>query len=49
VSHFMFATGTENRYPTIAARNGKSQRVDEMEKCGHYKRWRKIFTSSKIR
>src|SRR5690242_16137241 len=33
---FMFATGIENSYPTIA--NG--ERVDEMEKCGHYARWR---------
>src|SRR5205814_431448 len=32
---FMFATGIENSYPTIA--NGV--RVDEMEKCGHYARW----------
>jgi len=33
---FIFATGIENSYPTIA--NGV--RVDEMDKCGHYKRWR---------
>jgi beta-glucosidase/6-phospho-beta-glucosidase/beta-galactosidase len=39
----MFATGIENRYPMIAAPNGQSQRVDEMEKCGHYKRWREDF------
>src|SRR4051812_35871245 len=53
---FMFATGIENSYPTIAAkpsapssRSSKSQRngpsartvrVDEMEKCGHYKLWK---------
>ena len=43
MSHFMFATGIENSYPTISAPNGKSQRVDEMEKCGHYKRWREDF------
>jgi beta-glucosidase/6-phospho-beta-glucosidase/beta-galactosidase len=32
---FMFATGIENSYPTIA--NGV--RIDQMEKCGHYERW----------
>src|SRR5215204_3458618 len=37
---FMFATGIENSYPTI---NGGRTRVDEMEKCGHYKHWRKDF------
>ena len=37
---FMFATGIENSYPTI--KNG-SVRVDEMEKCGHYKHWRRDF------
>jgi beta-glucosidase/6-phospho-beta-glucosidase/beta-galactosidase len=36
----MFATGIENSYPTI--RNG-SVRIDEMEKCGHYKYWREDF------
>ena len=34
---FMFATGVENSYPTID--NGRT-RVDEMEKCGHYRHWR---------
>jgi beta-glucosidase/6-phospho-beta-glucosidase/beta-galactosidase len=33
---FLFATGIENSYPTIAG----GLRVDEMEKCGHYARWR---------
>lgn len=33
---FMFATGIENSYPTIEG----GVRVDEMEKCGHYERWR---------
>src|SRR5437764_14571509 len=33
---FMFATGIENSYPTIA--NGV--RIDQMAKCGHYDRWR---------
>jgi beta-glucosidase/6-phospho-beta-glucosidase/beta-galactosidase len=32
---FMFATGIENSYPTIAG----GVRVDEMDKCGHYERW----------
>lgn len=33
---FMFATGIENSYPKISG----GVRVDEMEKCGHYERWR---------
>jgi len=37
---FMFATGIENSYPTI--RNGR-ERVDEMEKCGHYEQWQTDF------
>jgi beta-glucosidase len=37
---FMFATGIESSIPTI--RNG-SVRVDEMEKCGHYEKWRTDF------
>ncbi len=36
MSGFMFATGIENSYPTIAG----GVRVDEMDKCGHYARWR---------
>jgi beta-glucosidase/6-phospho-beta-glucosidase/beta-galactosidase len=36
----MFAPGIENGSPTIE--NGKV-RVDEMEKCGHYERWREDF------
>lgn len=32
----IFATGIENSYPTIAG----GVRVDEMEKTGHYQRWR---------
>ena len=31
---FMFATGIENSYPTIAG----GVRIDQMEKCGHYAR-----------
>ncbi len=37
---FLFATGIENSYPTIE--QGRV-RVDEMEKCGHYQRWRQDF------
>jgi beta-glucosidase/6-phospho-beta-glucosidase/beta-galactosidase len=37
---FMFATGIENSAPTI--NNGRT-RIDEMEKCGHYKHWRTDF------
>ncbi|MCH8616546.1 family 1 glycosylhydrolase [Sphingomonas sp. SM33] len=36
----MFATGIENSIPTI--NNGKT-RVDQMELCGHYERWRDDF------
>jgi len=36
----MFATGIENSYPTI--QNGR-ERVDEMQKCGHYEQWRTDF------
>ncbi len=39
----MFATGIENSYPTIRGKNGRSKRVDEMEKCGHYDRWEEDF------
>lgn len=37
---FLFATGIENSYPTI---QGGKLRVDEMDKCGHYDRWRTDF------
>ncbi len=37
---FVFATGIENSYPTI--QNGRV-RMDEMEKCKHYERWREDF------
>ncbi|MBF9143597.1 family 1 glycosylhydrolase [Hymenobacter properus] len=37
---FLFATGIENSNPTI--QNGKL-RVDELEKCNHYKLWQKDF------
>src|SRR6059058_312102 len=40
---FMFATGVENSYPTIRLPDGSTKRVDEMEKTGHYQRWRDDF------
>lgn len=40
---FMFATGIENSYPTITLPGGVRRRVDEMEKCCHYKHWQKDF------
>jgi beta-glucosidase/6-phospho-beta-glucosidase/beta-galactosidase len=39
----MFATGIENSYPTIQLPDGRTKRVDEMEKCGHYQRWKEDF------
>jgi beta-glucosidase/6-phospho-beta-glucosidase/beta-galactosidase len=36
---FLFATGIENSYPTIAG----GVRIDQMEKCGHYARWEEDF------
>ena len=40
-SAFMFATGIENSNPTI---HGGRTRIDELEKCGHYRRWREDFS-----
>ena len=40
---FMFATGIENSYPTVALPDGSTMRVDEMQKTGHYERWREDF------
>lgn len=40
---FMFATGIENSYPTIRSADGKTKRVDELEKTRHYKYWRDDF------
>lgn len=40
IPEFMFATGIENSIPTL--HDGR-ERVDEMEKCGHYKHWRTDF------
>jgi beta-glucosidase len=37
-ARFMFATGVENSNPTVAGR-----RVDELDKCGHYRHWREDF------
>lgn len=39
---FIFATGIECSYPTIQTDRGL-QRVDELEKCGHYRYWREDF------
>ena len=36
----MFATGIENSCPTI---DGGRTRIDEMEKCGHYRHWKTDF------
>ncbi|WP_141736867.1 family 1 glycosylhydrolase [Oligoflexus tunisiensis] len=36
----MFATGIENSYPTIG---NQRVRIDQMDKCGHYKHWRLDF------
>jgi hypothetical protein len=36
---FVFATGIENSYPTIAG----GRRIDQMEKCGHYASWEHDF------
>jgi len=36
---FLFSTGIENSYPLLPT----GRRVDEMEKCGHYDRWREDF------
>lgn len=37
---FIFATGIENSIPTI---DGGKVRMDEMEKCGHYRYWHTDF------
>jgi beta-glucosidase/6-phospho-beta-glucosidase/beta-galactosidase len=43
MSGFMFATGIENSSPTVRLPDGRITRVDEMEKCRHYLRWRDDF------
>jgi beta-glucosidase/6-phospho-beta-glucosidase/beta-galactosidase len=40
---FIFATGIENSYPTIAGPDGRTVRVDQMEASGHYRRWKEDF------
>src|SRR5450432_4548532 len=40
---FLFATGIENSYPVILLPGGKTKRVDEMEKTGHYQNWQQDF------
>lgn len=42
-AHFIFATGIENSCPNILGSDGKMKRVDQMELCGHYKRWHEDF------
>ncbi|MBE7941173.1 MULTISPECIES: family 1 glycosylhydrolase [Ramlibacter] len=39
-TRFIFATGIENSSPTL---EGGRVRVDEMEKCGHYRHWKTDF------
>jgi beta-glucosidase/6-phospho-beta-glucosidase/beta-galactosidase len=43
MKEFMFATGIENSYPTIKLKDGTIKRVDEMEKTGHYEKWKEDF------
>jgi beta-glucosidase/6-phospho-beta-glucosidase/beta-galactosidase len=43
VNRFLFATGIENSYPLIRLPNQQMHRVDEMEKTGHYRRWKEDF------
>jgi beta-glucosidase/6-phospho-beta-glucosidase/beta-galactosidase len=40
MQRFLFATGIESSYPIIEGPDGKPLRVDEMEKTGHYRRWK---------
>src|SRR5438067_8774634 len=37
---FVFGTGMECSYPTIAGQDGKTVRVDEFEKTFHYRHWK---------
>lgn len=37
---FAFATGIEGSYPTITGRDGRTLRIDQMERTFHYRRWR---------
>lgn len=36
----MFSTGIENSCPLV---DGRSRRVDQMDRCGHYEHWRTDF------
>lgn len=40
---FLFATGIENSYPTIAGPDGRARRIDQLAKGDHYARWREDF------
>jgi beta-glucosidase/6-phospho-beta-glucosidase/beta-galactosidase len=40
MQRFLFATGIESSYPVIEGPDGKLLRMDEMEKTGHYQRWK---------
>ncbi|HYG74563.1 MAG TPA: family 1 glycosylhydrolase [Planctomycetota bacterium] len=40
---FIFATGIECSCPVIKLPDGRKHRMDEMEKTGHYRRWREDF------
>lgn len=40
IATFMFCTGIENSVPTI---DGGRTRIDELDSCGHYKRWQEDF------
>jgi len=46
-NRFMFATGIENSYPTILMPDGSTKRIDQMEKCGHYRHWELDFNLTK--
>ena len=43
MQRFLFATGIESSYPVIQGPDGKPLRMDEMEKTGHYRRWKDDF------
>lgn len=43
MNRFLFSTGIENSSPTIQLPDGRMARVDEMDKCGHYQKWREDF------
>jgi beta-glucosidase/6-phospho-beta-glucosidase/beta-galactosidase len=40
MQRFLFATGIESSYPVIQGPDGAPLRMDEMEKTGHYARWK---------